>query len=288
MIPAKFDYTAPETLDEAVGLLERLGEEAKILTGGHSLIPMLKLRLAQPGTLVDLRKIDALRGIRERDGGLEIGASATHAEIAASQLVQRIAPVVCETAGEIGDRQVRNAGTIGGAVVHADPAADWPAALLATGATVVLRGSGGERTVAAQDFFVGLLESAARPGEILTAIRIPAAPPASGAAYRKIAQSASGFALAGVAVQLTLDGDTIGSARVGITGVADHAYRPAAVESALAGSSTDEDAVRAASAEAAQGLEVLEDIHAGRRYRTNLAQVLTRRAALAAVARARA
>ena len=174
MIPAEFDYAAPETLEEALALLAEHGDGAKILTGGLSLIPLLKLRLARPALVVDLRKIEGLRGIRSAADGLEIGAATTHAEIEGSADVQRVAPLLAETAGTIGDVQVRNAGTIGGSVVHADPAADWPAALIAADAAMVLRGSSGERTVPAEEFFVGLLESAAAPGEILTAIRVPA------------------------------------------------------------------------------------------------------------------
>lgn len=287
MIPAAFDYAVPETLDEALGLLEQHGDEAKVLTGGHSLIPLLRLRLARPSLVVDLRRINGLRDIREVGGELVLGAAATHAEIQASPEVQRLCPLLAETAAEIGDVQVRNAGTLGGSVVHADPAADWPAALLATGATFVLHGPTGERSLPAEEFFVGLLESAAQPGEILTAIRVPANPTGWAGAYRKVAQSASGFALAGAAVQLHLDGDAIASARVGITGVADHAYRAASVEAALTGCALDTGALQEACSTAAEGVEALADIHASARYRAHLATVLTRRAAEAAAARLR-
>lgn len=294
MIPASFDYVAPDTLDQAIALLKEKGSDAKILTGGHSLIPLLKLRLARPSVVIDLQKIESLRGIRSADGGLEIGAATTHAEIEHSDEVQRTAPLLCETAGQIGDVQVRNVGTIGGSVVHADPASDWPAALLAAGATMVLVGPSGERTVAAEDFFVGLLESAARAGEILTAVRIPAPdqPQAGqpgqlrGSAYRKLAQSASGFALAGAAVQVTLRNGTIASARIGVTGVADHAYRPQSVEDALSGAPADEEAVGKACASAAEGVQALGDLHASPRYRAHLAVVLTKRAVLTAIERA--
>lgn len=285
MIPARFDYAAPDTIDEAIELLQRHGEDAKVLTGGHSLVPMMKLRLARPGMVIDLRKIGGLRDIRRANGTLEIGAAATHAQVMDSQDVRDACELLCETAGEIGDVQVRNAGTIGGSVVHADPAADWPAALLACGATMVLRGPGGERAVAAEDFFLGLMESAARPDEILTTIRVPASN--GGGAYRKLAQSASGFALAGVAASVILDGGAIASARVGITGVSDRAYRPQAVETALAGCAPDEQAVADACQNATEGVEALADVHASARYRENLARVLTRRAVLAAAERAR-
>ena len=289
MIPASFAYVAPDSLDQAIKLLQEKGSDAKILTGGHSLIPLLKLRLARPSVVIDLQKIESMRGIRSAGGGLEIGAATTHAEIEHSDEVQRTAPLLCETAGQIGDVRVRNVGTIGGSVVHADPASDWPAALLATGATMVLVGPSGERTVAAEDFFVGLLESAARAGEILTMVRIPApdqpGQPRAGA-YRKLAQSASGFALAGAAAQVTLRNRTIASARIGVTGVSDHAYRPQSVEDALSGAPANEEAVGKACASAAEGVQVLGDLHASSRYRAHLAVVLTKRAVLAAIERA--
>lgn len=283
MIPAKFEYAVPETIEEAIALLKEHGEEAKVLTGGHSLIPLMRLRLARPGLVVDLRKVPDLSGICVNGGEVVIGAATTHAEIAASPDVPRM---IAETAQQIGDPQVRNAGTIGGSLVHADPAADWPAAMLAARATIVLRGPGGARSVAAETFFRGILESAAAPGEILTSIRIPASDAAG--AYEKVAQSASGFALAGVAAQLVLARGAIGSAQIGITGVAEHAYRPAAVEKALAGCAIDAAAVGAACAAAADGVELLEDIHASARYRAHLARVLAKRAVLRAAGRARA
>jgi carbon-monoxide dehydrogenase medium subunit len=295
VIPTGFEYAAPSNLNQAFALLQKHGEDAKILTGGHSLIPLMKLRLARPAMVIDLRKIKRLSGIHKKQLepdktlGLEIGAATTHAEIQRSEVVRKGWPLLAETAGEIGDVQVRNAGTIGGSVVHADPAADWPAALLACGATLVLASTQGERTLAAEDFFVGLLESAIRPGEILVAIRFPgrAKDAQAGGAYRKLAQSASGFALAGAAVELTVAGLQIATARVGITGVAERAYRPTRTEQALTGCALEENAIRNACAFAAEGIEPLADIHAGARYRASLARVLARRAVLAAVERAR-
>jgi len=293
VIPTSFEYAAPASLNQALALLQKYGEDAKILTGGHSLIPLMKLRLARPSMVIDLRKIKRLSGIHrkqfepEKPVGLEIGAATTHAEIQRSEVVHKGWPLLSETAGEIGDMQVRNAGTIGGSVVHADPAADWPAALLACGATLVLAGLQGERTVPAEDFFVGLMESAIRPGEILVAIRFPARAKGSSGAYRKLAQSASGFALTGVAVELSVGDGQIATARVGITGVAEKAYRPRRTEEALVGCTLAEDAIRNACAFAAEGIEPLADIHASARYRAHLARVLTRRATLAAVERAR-
>lgn len=296
MIPASFDYEAPATIEEAIALLQQHGDDAKVLTGGHSLIPLLRLRLARPAIVIDLRRIHGLKAISNGGSELSIGAAATHADVQASEDVRQACPLLGETAAEVGDLQVRNAGTIGGSVVHADPAADWPAALLAVGARMVLVGTRGERTVAAEDFFIGLLESAAEPGEILTRILVPVAPQGSGSAYKKVAQSASGFALAGAAVQLTLNDGTIDAARVGITGVAEHAYRPQEVEAALSGSPTDEASIEAACESAAaevpeapetRRVEVLADMHASAPYRAHLARVLTKRAVLSAIERAR-
>ena len=279
MIPAEFDYAAPATLDEAIGLLQEHGDEAKILTGGHSLVPLMKLRLARPGMVVDLRKIDQLSAIGMDNGSLRIGAAATHDAIQHSDLVSGHCAMLCECAGEIGDLQVRNAGTIGGSVVHADPAADWPAGLLAAAASMVLVGPGGERTVAASDFFVGLMESAIGEGEILTAVSIPA-PSAQGCADLKMAQQASGFALCGVAALVQVEGGNVTSAKVGITGVANTPYRAAAVEAAVSGG------LEAAAGHAADGVTPLDDIHASSAYRSHLAAVFTRRALETAAARA--
>jgi len=287
VIPTTFDYVAPASLSQALALLAKHGDEAKILTGGHSLIPLMKLRLARPALVIDLRKIKKLSGIHKKQTGLEIGAATTHAEIQRSEVVRKGWPLLSDTAGEIGDVQVRNAGTIGGSVVHSDPAADWPAALLASDATLVLAGPQGERAIPAEQFFVGLLQSAIAPGEILVALRFPTRPKGSGSSYRKLAQSASGFAIAGVAVELCTAEGKIASARIGITGVGEHAYRPKQTEAALAGCAPDEAAIRSACASAAQGVEPLSDIHAGARYRAHMASVLTRRAVLSALEQTR-
>lgn len=279
MIPTSFDYAAPATLDEAVGLLQQHGDEAKVLTGGHSLIPLMKLRLSRPGVVVDLRQIEQLRSIEMDNGSLKIGAAATHDAVQHSDLVTGHCSMLAQCAGEIGDLQIRNAGTIGGSVVHADPAADWPAALLAADASMVVVGPNGERTIAAADFFVGLMESAIQDGEILTAITIPAQT-ASGGAYMKMAQQASGFALCGVAALVDADGGRITGAKVAITGVADTPYRASAVEAAIGGG------IEAAAAHAADGITPLDDIHASSAYRAHLATVFTRRALESAVAQA--
>jgi len=267
VIPAAFDYFAPTSLDAAVEAVARRGDEAKLLAGGHSLIPLMKLRLAQPALLIDLARIPGLGGISRSNGGLRIGAMTTHAEVERSAEVRARAPALSEAAHQIGDRQVRARGTIGGSLAHADPAADLPAVMLALGATMVLRSASGERTVFANDFFVGLLESAVRPDEVLTEIRVPANPRS---AYEKLPNPASHYAIVGVAVALGPE------PRVGVTGAAPVAFRASGAESALreGGPAANE---RAAAA-AYDGRDLLSDIHASDEYRAHLIGVLTRRA----------
>lgn len=278
MIPSAFDYVVATSLDQAVSLLQEHGEDAKLLAGGHSLIPSMKLRLAEPKVLVDITKIRELKGISESGGKLVIGALTTHYELESSNLVQQKAPLLAQTAAEIGDVQVRNKGTIGGSLVHADPAADWPAAILALDADLKVVGPRGTRTIKATEFFQGLYTTALEPGEILTEIQVAIAEANTKSAYLKLHQAASGFALAGVAVVLTRAGDTCSSIAVGITGVAEVAYRATGVESALTGQTLTPENIAAAAAKAVDGKEVLEDIHASRAYRENLAKVYTRRA----------
>jgi carbon-monoxide dehydrogenase medium subunit len=279
MYPANFDYKRPSSLDEAIALLARHGDDAKVLAGGHSLIPAMKLRLARPAVIVDIARIPNLGYIRDAGGMIAIGATATHHEIESSRVLRERSPLVAETAAHIGDMQVRNKGTIGGSLVHADPAADYPAAILALDAEIELAGPRGRRTVKAGAFFVDLCQTAIAPDEILTEIRVPAT--AGTVAYVKTEQKASGFALAGSAVVIGDQG-----VRVGITGVAAKAYRAAAVEKALAGQTRPETAaIAAAAARAAEGVEPLRDIHASSEYRAHLAQVNTRRAIERALSR---
>ena len=281
MYPAPFDYVRPSTLDEAVALLARHGEDAKVLAGGHSLIPAMKLRLARPTVIVDIGRIANLSGMREVDGRIAIGPMTTHAEIEASALLQKRCPLLPETASHIGDMQVRNKGTIGGSLAHADPAADWPAAILALDAELEIVGRAGRRTVGADAFFVDLLQTAIGPGEILCDIRI--APTPRSVAYEKTEQKASGFALAGVAVVVQPGGRDI---RVGVTGVAAKPYRATAVEQALAGQkSLTPDTIARAAAHAADGVDALGDIHASPQFRVHLAQVNARRALTRAMQR---
>src|SRR6185295_18099989 len=241
MIPSQFDYVAPKTLDEAISLLARNPEEAKILAGGHSLIPARKLRLAMPQMLIDLGRIKDLSYIREDGGRISIGAMTTHYQLESSDRLRDICPLLPETAAQIGDVQVRNKGTIGGSLAHSDPAADWPAAIIALRAELVAVKANGERVIKADDFFVDMLTTALEPGEILREIRINTPSGRFGQSYMKVAQPASGFAVVGVAVNVTRDSaGECQSVGVGITGVASKVYRASAVEQAIAASGLDE------------------------------------------------
>jgi len=288
MIPAQFDYVTPKTIDEAVGLLAQHPDDAKILAGGHSLIPAMKLRLAMPQMLIDIGRIKDLAYIREEAGQIRIGAMTTHYQLQSSDRLREICPLLPECAAQIGDVQVRNKGTIGGSIAHSDPAGDWPAAVIALGAEIVAVGAGGERTINAGDFFVDMLTTALEPGEILREIRIAAPTGRFGQAYMKVSQPASGFAVVGVAVNLTRDGGGVcQSVGVGITGVASKVFRASAVEQAITGSGLDAQTVAAAAAHATDGVSVNGDLYASEAYRRHLAQVYTRRAIEAAAARAK-
>jgi carbon-monoxide dehydrogenase medium subunit len=264
VIPAPFDYARPATLEEALELLAKHGDDAKLLAGGHSLLPAMKLRLAQPKVVVDIARLPDLRFIRKEGDHIAIGALTTHYEIESSAHLRADCPLLPEVAATIGDVQVRNRGTIGGSLAHADPAADWPAAILALDAELEIAGVKGKRIVRASDFFVDMLQTVVGPGEILTTIRVPST--GNAVAYEKFAQKASGFAVCGVAVVMGRQ------PRIGITGVAAKAYRATAVEKALGKGIPD------AAAHAVDGVDVLGDIHASAEYRSHLAKVHTRRA----------
>jgi carbon-monoxide dehydrogenase medium subunit len=269
VIPTAFDYAAPTSLDEALRILAERPGEAKLLAGGHSLIPVMKLRLASPSMLVDLARVPGLSGIRETGDGLSIGATTTHAAIANSPAVQRLAPALAQAARQIGDRQVRARGTIGGSAAHADPASDYPGVLLALGATIVLRSTTGERTVPAEQFFTGLMETAARPDEAIVEIRIPAAPRS---VYAKFPNPASHYPIVGVAAVVKN-----GGVRIGVSGAAPVPFRATAAEERLAGG-LDPDAISNAANAAHDGRELLGDLHASSEYRAHLLAVMTRRA----------
>jgi carbon-monoxide dehydrogenase medium subunit len=287
MIPAQFDYQAPKTLDQAVALLAQHPDEAKILAGGHSLIPAMKLRLVQPQLLVDISRIKDLSYIREESGQILIGAMATHYQLESSALLKQICPLLPACAAHIGDVQVRNKGTIGGSVAHSDPAGDWPAAIIALGAELIVVGSVGERAIKADDFFVDLLTTALGPGEILREIRIKKPQGRFGQSYQKVHHPASGFAVVGVAVTLNLGSNaSCEAAGVGITGVASKAYRATGVEAALLGKPLDEQAIATAASHACDGIDGNSDLSASGEYRSHLAQVYARRAIQAAASQA--
>jgi aerobic carbon-monoxide dehydrogenase medium subunit len=283
MIPAQFDYAAPTSLAEAVALLAAHRDDAKILAGGHSLIPAMKLRLAQPQLLIDIGRIKDLAYICEEAGQLRIGALTTHYELESSARLRELCPLLPACAGSIGDVQVRNRGTIGGSLAHADPAADWPAAILTLDAELVATSAQGERTIKATDFFVDMLTTALAPGEILREIRVPVTQPHPSQAYLKLPHPASGFAVVGVAVNLARHDNTCDAAAIGITGVAVKAYRADGVEQALAGHTLDEQTIARAAAHAADGIELNSDLFASADYRRHLAEVYTRRALALAV-----
>lgn len=283
MIPGSFDYERARSLDDAIARLGAASGGAKVLAGGHSLIPLMKLRLSEPRLLIDIARIPELSGIRERDGRIEVGAGTVHHAVATSDLLHQRCPVLAETAAEIGDPQVRNRGTLGGSLAHADPAADYPAAMLALDAEIHVKGPGGWRTVAARAFFQGLFSVDLGPDEIIAGVQFA---PVRTAAYAKLRQRASHFAIVGVAAALDVDGGVIRSCRVGLTGATTHAVRLTAVEDALAGKPATPASIEAASARAAEGLEDWNsDIHASAEYRRAMVKVFTRRALERAMAR---
>ena len=288
MYPAAFEYHAPGSVQEALGLLGQLKDDAKLLAGGHSLIPMMKLRLAQPKHLIDLRKIKTLAGIKEEGGALVIGAMTTHYQMESSKLVKERIPVLAEVGAIVGDPQVRNLGTIGGSLAHADPAADWPASIIALGAEFVCEGAKGRRTVKVDDWFQGLMSTAVREDEILVEIRVPIPPAGTGAAYMKFPHPASRFAVVGVAAVVTVDGGgTCTKAGVGVTGAGTKAVRAKGVEAGLTGKRLDQATIEAAAAKAADGVDVQADLQGSVEYKSHLCRVFARRAIEAALKRAR-
>lgn len=286
MFPSSFQYHRAGSVKEALALLHQFGDDAKLLAGGHSLIPMMKFRLAAPAHLIDIASVGELSGIREEGGKIVIGSGNSHCQVETSDLVRGKLGLLAECAGNIGDVQVRNRGTIGGSLSHADPAADYPAAVLALDAEMQITGESGARTVKAEDFFVDLMTTAVQDREILTAVRFAPIPDGAGYAYLKHRQPASGFALVGVAAIVTLDNKgNFRDVRVGVTGLCAKAFRAGAVESALAGKGAD--AIAAAAALVADGADAMGDIHASGDFRCELARVYTRRAIEQAAARAK-
>ncbi len=287
MIPISFDYHSPTSLDKAVEALVSFGEEAKVIAGGQSLLPLMKLRLAQPRVLIDISKIKELGGIQQEDDQIIIGALSTHYQVESSELLEEKCPLLCQTAGFIGDSQVRNRGTIGGSLAHADPAADLSAAFLALGAELQVNGSEGNRRIQAEEFFYGVMTTALKPTEILTAIKIPLLSGRTGTSYQKMEQKASGFAIVGVAAVVTLNEERVCSeVGLGVTGVGSKPFRARAVEEKLKGKRLNPVLIESASAEATQGVDALSDIHASAEFRAHLARVYTARALEAALKKA--
>jgi aerobic carbon-monoxide dehydrogenase medium subunit len=287
MYPASFDYSTPTTIDEALRLLAEHGENAKLLAGGHSLLPLMKLRFAQPTHVVDLRRIPSLRGIRRDGGTLIIGAMTTHAELAASDDVRDAAPIIVDAASRIGDPQVRNRGTIGGSLAYADPSADLPAVILALGATMVAVSPSGRRIIRADDFFRELFTTSLNTNELLAEIRVPVSTSRSGSAYAKHPHPASRFALVGVAATLDLErmGERVQRVRVAVTGFANTPLRAIKVEEALVGRTADADTIAVVAMELDAGSELRDGPSAA--YKVQLARVCADLALRRAAERAR-
>jgi aerobic carbon-monoxide dehydrogenase medium subunit len=281
MIPTSFDYVRPKNLKDA---LKAMGKNAKVIAGGHSLLPLLRFRLAQPDWLIDIGRLQELNGIKKAGGGMKIGAATTYRELLESKELTALYPLIALVTAHIGDLQVRNAGTIGGGLAHADPAADMPPVMLVLDATFLLQSKGGKRTVPARKFFKGPFATALKPNELLTEIHLPAPPKGAGMAYASFEQAASGYALAGAAALVAVANGMIVRSELAFTGLADTPFlAPAAAK--LVGTAGDELIAQVAAA-AVAGVEANDDIHAGSEYRTHLATVAARRALTEALARA--
>lgn len=284
MISTQFEYTRATSLDDAIAKLRAAQGEGKLIAGGHSLVPLMKLRLSEPKVLIDIARVPGFSGINAKDGVIEIGAGTVHHDVASSGLLQHACPMIAEAAADIGDPQVRNRGTIGGSLAHADPAADYPAVMLALEAEIVIRGPRGARTVKAHDFFQGMFTVDLAGDEIITAVQFK---PVKTSAYAKLHQRASHFAIVGVAASLAIDNRVIRQARVGLTGATSHAVRLTEVEQALADKQISADNIEAASRLAANGLsDINSDLHASDEYRRSMIPVFTKRAVMRALERA--
>jgi carbon-monoxide dehydrogenase medium subunit len=281
VIPTQFDYVAPATVEEALSALAEHGDDAKVMAGGQSLLPVLRMRLNAPEMVIDLGRIDSLRGVRDDGDALVIGAMTQHVVIATDPLVEQHALLLHEAVQHLADAQIRHRGTFGGALAHADPAGDMGAPALALGAEFVIAGSGGTRTVSADDFFVGLFETAIGDDEILTEVRVPKHT-GWGAHYEKFVRVAHQWPIVAVAAAVRVEGGTIAEARVGLTNMGSTPLRARGVEEALTGQPATADAVRAAAERAAEGTNPPSDLNGDADYRRHLAGVLTRRAVLAA------
>jgi carbon-monoxide dehydrogenase medium subunit len=285
MIPAQFEYYAPTSVEEAISLLQQHGDEAKILAGGHSLVPAMRLRLAQPGVLIDINKIESLRGINV-NGNVQVGAMTTYQAIESSEEVKAACHVLSEVCGQIGDIQVRNRGTIGGSIAHADPAADLPAVVLALDAKLTVQGPNGTREIGADEMFVEMLTTTIEPDEIITQITLPRLGAGEGAAYEKLRHPASRYAIVGVAAYVKMNGGQVAEARVAVTGAGVKAVRQPDVEGAIVGTDGGAEAIGRAVESAGEDVDYLGDIHASEEYRRAMVKVYTRRALTRAIAEA--
>jgi aerobic carbon-monoxide dehydrogenase medium subunit len=281
VIPAAFDYVAPTSVADALAALAEAGDDGKVLAGGQSLLPILRMRLNAPEKVIDLGRIEELKGVSEDGDHVVIGAMTTYADVLASDLVRQHAGVLTDAIAEVADPQIRHRGTVGGALVHADPAGDVGAPALALNTEFVITGSGGDRTVAAADFFQDLFETAVGEGELLTAIRIPKHT-GWGHRYEKFVRVSHQWSIVAVAATVRVDGGTIAEARIGLTNMGSTPLRATAVEQALVGRPATDEAVREACAAAADGTNPPSDLNGDADYRKHLATVLTRRAVLAA------
>jgi carbon-monoxide dehydrogenase medium subunit len=287
MIPDNFEYLRANSVKDAISLLAQHGDDAKLLAGGHSLIPAMKLRLSSPATLIDVSGIRELGEIKKAGDKIEIGAFATHRSVERSETIKKNCAVLAEVAGKIGDPQVRNRGTIGGSLANADPAADYPALVLALNAEVHVEGKSGGRTIAADDFFTGLFETALQDDEMITKVTFPAVGKGTGATYEKFPHPASRFAVVGVAAMVKVAGGKCTAARVGVTGAAPTPFRATDVENALIGKAMDEQTISGACSKVADPADLLSDLIASAQYRAHLCSVLAKRALIAAAARAK-
>lgn len=287
MIPGEFDYHAPRSLGEAIGLLAELGDDAKVLAGGQSLIPAMRFRLAAPSSLIDINRIEGLSYLREENGHLAIGALTRESALEESAIVQQRYPLLADTAKVIADPLVRNLATVGGNIAHADPANDHPATMLAYGAEVVAQGPGGTRVVAIDDFFVGLFENALEANELLTEIRIPVPKPGTGGAYVKFERKVGDYAIGAVAVQLSLAGDTLRAVRIGLTNVSPVPMRAKNAEAELLGKPLTDAALEAAGRAAAAECDPSPDLRGPEDYKRDVIRSLVKRAVRGALARAR-
>jgi carbon-monoxide dehydrogenase medium subunit len=288
MNPAQFAYSRPERLEDALAELSQSAGNGKILAGGHSLLPIMKLRLAEPESLIDISRIPALKGIERVGDRLHIGAMTTHSQVASDSTLRDLVPLLAETALQVGDRQVRNRGTIGGALAHADAASDYPAAILALDAEIVVQSARGERSIPASEFFVDFLTTALSPEEILTRIRVHIPVRGHGWSYQKLANQASGYAIVGVAAIVELRDGGAADVRVGVTGTAAVPWRARNVESALAGTILNDSLIREAVEAVTDGVEPLDDLHGSAEYRQRVTRGLAARAISTAFDRARA